>query len=591
MSRAGRRRSLGVAAGAFAATVLPIVVLPVAGMLVLVRLRRDVAIAPLAWLLVAALVWSLPLLITAGPGRFGVSLVEAASVVLIAMAGHALGRRAPRVVGPWLVGCIAGLTVLLVVTVLQGSGLLYGWMSASSDAWGAPRAWVEAVNPLRWPSRAWGWSTHPNVWAASAATVSFGAFVWTSRTAWAWLAVVPTFAILVLTGSRTALLATILSVLVLGASHVLGRRPTRAATVSRWLGAAALIVVIGVLAIVGRDGRVGLALPFGTQSDVAIGDARTNLIRSSERLDDRVVWKPHDVTVTPAEDQGDATPAERWSIQKEVGVGGSARLVQRVTVQAGDEHVLSLWLAADASAAQPSVVLSSLAAGGSLSLDRRGDRWTSDARGDLEILDASVRDDSENGWSVTLRFRAAGSGPTDVLVALVPDRNPRLDTTIRVHSPHLRPAAASDAYLATFPRDRLRTAAAGSVDARIEIFEGAWTAFLQRPLWGWGRDHLADVVGRTVTTVDGGGPAHAHNAVLQASWQRGIVGLLGLGLLFGPLLACGRHVARPAFAVLVIGLTTFDYTLWAGGVAYAVAALGGFLMTDTMPDVSAEQRH
>lgn len=590
MTPSGRRRALGIVAGAFAATVLPVVVLPLAGILVLVRLRRDVAIAQLALLLGAALVWSLPLLITVGPARFGVSSIQAALVVLIATAGHAVGRHGPRALGPWLVGCITGLTVLLVVTVLQGTGLLYAWMSASIDAWGAPRAWAEAVNPLHWPSRAWGWSTHPNVWAASAATVSFGAFVWTSRTAWAWLAVVPTFAILLLTGSRTALLATVLSVLVLGASHVLESRPTRAAKVSRWVGVAALILVLGVLAFVGRDSRLGLALPIGTASDGDIRDARTNLIRSSERLDDRVVWKAHDVTVAPADEYDDTPPAERWSIRKEVGVGGAARLVQRVSVEAGDEHVLSLRLAADAPAAQPSVVLSSLAGGGSLSLDRRGDRWTSDARGDLELLDASVGEGSEGWWSVMLRFEVAGSGPAEVLVAFVPDRNPRRDTTILVSSTHLRPATASDAYLATFPRDRLRSEAAGSVDARIEIFAAAWTAFLERPLWGWGRVHLADVVGPTAGSMDGSGPGHAHNAVLQALWQRGVVGLLGLSLLFGPLLACGRHVARPAFAVLVLGLTTFDYTLWAGGVAYAVAALGGFLMADTTLGVSRGRR-
>src|SRR5690606_27755274 len=117
--------------------------------------------------------------------------------------------------------------------------------------------------------------------------------------------------------------------------------------------------------------------------------------------------------------------------------------------------------------------------------------------------------------------------------------------------------------------------------SRFPIWRDALDAIGARPLFGWGPDGfpVAVEVLRPDETLLRPVAAHAHNALLAAWVDRGLVGVLGLLGLFALLGLRAIQQRDRAVAVVLAGvlvLNVFDATLLSGAVLYPLAAVLGW---------------
>ncbi len=351
----------------------------------------------------------------------------------------------------------------------------------------------------------------------------------------------------------------------------LGRRGTRSTRIAEWT----LIVVMALIAS-GVAAWLGLGRT-GFLTDVAPTYEPNNLFRGTEvaRGD---WWYPLGVTVSGRQEQVDGATRTVFEVTK-VSPHPWSRLQQAVTLSPDQSYTLSALLETPPGS-QPGFdgwgrVGDEAAVNLGMTLD--GLAHAARSTGALQVLAADATPVGD-GWvraSVTFRYR--GERPLTWYVGVVPDRSGRIGLTISFAELQLTPSGALLPY-------RPGAASRGVADlrtSRFPIWRDALEAIAARPLLGWGPDgfplsvatlHPDEVPLRTLA-------AHAHNSLLAAWVDRGVIGLFGLlGLLV--LLATRAVQQRDRAAVLVlVGIVTlnlFDTTLLSGAVIYPLAAVLGW---------------
>lgn len=114
---------------------------------------------------------------------------------------------------------------------------------------------------------------------------------------------------------------------------------------------------------------------------------------------------------------------------------------------------------------------------------------------------------------------------------------------------------------------------ASSLGARFEMWKGAGSMFLERPLTGWGQTgyekRMLEYAEQGNVDVYAAGFGHAHNEFLDMAAKRGIFGLLAiLALYLVPIRLFSRHISQPdlclrsiSVAGVLLGVMYFDFGL------------------------------
>lgn len=530
----------------------------------LLRLRE------LHWRLFLALLpgmalWGLPLLLTTGAGAAAEAAIQVLLVGVVASTFAGLRKAAELDLDSVLAGFSLGFLILALVSVAQLSGALHP-LTLRLPATDIAAAWQEQLQPLRFPGRSWGWASHPNIWGASAVVLANFVLLNARRSGLYFLSLSFAMATVVLSGSRTSMASMMLAVLLVVISS--GRLDLRRAGLSVTLTLASLVALLLMIDI--SSPRLDLLRTASTLRATPASDGPGNLVRSSERFDDTVVWKRHDVEVSLWLGAGHENA---WAISKTSRLGGEARLYQRLSLTQGESYSGSLELRPLDDNALPGLVGTISSNGqheGEFALLKTDDGWIGRDSGSLEISRFETTTGASGWETLSFKFSADDAADTLMTLALVPDRRLNATATLLVMKPQVNPGSDILGYHPTYPGDYRFDDAFRAARARIPLFMEAWEGFRERPLIGWGLESQ-------LATGNSSHGTHAHNALLQVLFERGLVGLTGLVLVMLPLfLLGGTHAPRMILMVIIVVLNSTDYTLWSGSVIYPLSAICGW---------------
>lgn len=370
-------------------------------------------------------------------------------------------------------------------------------------------------------------------------------------------------------GSREAVWAWLLIAVAL---QFVGRRSTRGTRVAEWaLICGMTLLVSGVAPWLGL-GRTGFL------TDFVPPQASANLFRGTE-IAKGDWWYPLGVEFSGQRAVIGDQERTTLSVTK-VSEDSWARLQQAVTLEPGETYTLSAAVRASpasrpgfdgwgrASGDDPPVNLGTFLVEGT---------HRTNASGALTVVSSSAEPQADHWVRLAVTFRYTGERPLVWYVGVVPDRSLLTGITTTFTELQLLPSYVLLPY-------RPGLASRGVTDlttSRFPIWRDALDAIGARPLFGWGPDGFPTAV-RSLHPDDASlrpVAAHAHNALLAVWVDRGVVGALGLVLLFALLsLRVIQHRDKGAAAVLlgVLILNTFDTTLLSGAVIYPLAAVLGW---------------
>ena len=373
----------------------------------------------------------------------------------------------------------------------------------------------------------------------------------------------------VLAGAMEAVIAWLLVAIGL---RFLRRRGDRVTRLLEWTTIAIMVVLA-----TGVGGLLGVGRP-GFLVDVAGSAASPNLFRGTEAAAGDW-WHPLDVRYTsqPILVEGQARTA--FTVTKS-DTTPYARLQQVVTLQPGETYVLSTRLRAPSEqrpgldgwgnpgrGAEPAIVSSTVIAG----------ELRATVTGPMTLLGTAL-EPLDAGWTrARVRFRFDGEAPLAWYTGVVVDRRDRTGSQVTFAELQLVAGDTAIAYVAGDVRrgvPDLRT-------SRYPIWRDAVTAISARPWLGWGPGGLPHAVEGQLPGDAAFRPvaSHAHNLLLSAWVDRGVVGLVGVLLLLG-LFALRAVQQRDRAVLLVIAgvlvLNAFDTSLLAGGVIYPLVAVLGW---------------
>ncbi len=263
------------------------------------------------------------------------------------------------------------------------------------------------------------------------------------------------------------------------------------------------------------------------------------------------------------------------------------RLQQVVTLDPDTSYTLSVWVR------QPGSALAGVQGWGEVEERQQSftvsgrldsDGWHAGAAGPGRLLGSGVSARDGEWQRVWVSFvYEGGVAPLYWWVGMAPDQRDGRGEAAQFAGLQLEPGSEPSAYVPG-PVNR----GLGLRVARIPFWQVAWQGFAERPLLGWGpgsfpdyyRDHLSD--GAKLHEI----PSHAHNLVLQVLFERGLVGLVGLGLLvagIGAVALQKRDLAFLAVFAALLVANMFDYTFFYGGVLYPLAAVAGWRAVSYVP--------
>jgi Undecaprenyl-phosphate galactose phosphotransferase WbaP len=349
------------------------------------------------------------------------------------------------------------------------------------------------------------------------------------------------------------------------------REGWRRATRSEW----GIIIVVAIISS-GVAAHLGLGRP-GFVTDIARLAAGGNLLRGTEvAVGDW--WHALGVSARGGEGVVDGVHRAVHHVTKDWPEPWS-RLQQVVVLQPGTTYTLSAALRPESGGRPgldgwgqpreggPAAIVSSTLAGETL---------RAHASGPIEVLSTGTLPLAD-GWTRTaVTFRFLGAAPLAWYTGAVVDRSERVGVTLEFAELQM---SAGDALLPYVPGAATRGATLEA--SRFPVWSDAAAAISARPLRGWGVEGLPramielrpeEVRARPVA-------AHAHNALLAAWVERGLLGALGLVGLFGLLALRAVQQRDQAALVVLAGVATlnlFDATLLAGSVLYPLAAVLGW---------------
>ena len=370
------------------------------------------------------------------------------------------------------------------------------------------------------------------------------------------------------TGAREAALAWL--VIAIGFRFVSRRGDGRTRAIEWSVIALMLLLATGLGSLVGV-GRPGFLIA------AAPGERSPNLFRATEAPGGDW-WDPLQVRYSTQSVLIGGETRMGFVLTK-TGPDPWARLQQIVTLQPSEVYTLSAAIRAERSqrpgldgwgrpAGSAPAVLASTGTDGTLSAA---------GVGGIEVL-ATSADELGDGWTrYATTFRFTGEAPLSWYSGVVVDRAARTGAQLTFAELQLAPG---DALLAYVPGEVDR----GAFDmrtSRFPIWRDAIGAIQARPWLGWGPGGLPRAV--TAERPDDARlrpvAAHAHNQVLATWVDRGLVGLLGVALLFALLALRAVQQRDGAALVVILGVVVlglFDATLLSGGVIYPLAAVLGW---------------
>ncbi|MDQ3461344.1 MAG: undecaprenyl-phosphate galactose phosphotransferase WbaP [Deinococcota bacterium] len=507
-------------------------------------LRRSDAL----WLL-AALVLALPLGLHEGPSGllFGSLQVLAAWLVYKAFSQMGFGRRALAHSQGLGLGLLSGLGAVVALSWLRIDQLNFGYAKTVAQA---------IV-----------WDSHPALYGHT--ILALGALIailfTDPRKRMASLALAA-LGILV-TGSREAAIAW---VVVAVALVFIGHERTRRAHLLEALLLALMLAIAAGLGPALGWGRVGFLVDL-----LPPAEQRPNLVQGSE-IAAGDWWDALGVAVKAATVDLGGSTLTRFELRK-TQAEEWLRLQQVIPIRAGLPYTLSAWIRASPGRpglqgwgqplrGEPWFVAGAL----------EGGSWRVHSRGPGRVLDAGVLGVEGDWRRVFVSFIYEGEAPLYWSVGLAPDQRQGQGAPAAFAGFQIEEGEAAGPY-----RPGPASRGLGLRVARLPYWEAAWVGFLERPLWGWGRDSFAAFFdrawperGRLHHT-----PAHVHNLPLGMLFERGLVGLLGLGLFLGAMSQRAWRKRDWAFLAVLSALliaNLFDSTLLYGGVLYPLAAVAGW---------------
>ena len=399
------------------------------------------------------------------------------------------------------------------------------------------------------------WFIHPNFFGPVMLVIGFTAASYVDEW-WRWLLLTGALIGIVLTGSRSALLAFFV---VLALAALLDRRWRRTALISMLFGTALLVTV-------------SVMLPAATWAQrllspiyVVVGAERSakNILVWTEDLSDRTQWNALGVTTVRRSAHG-WEPAI-WSVERVEPVAW-ARPQQAAEVARGETYTLSAAFRA-ADGAPPGFIgwtdRPGVRVSFEVALTENGPEVLRAIGLDAVTARASAVAD---GWRrLEFTFSVPGTGSTALGLGVSPGlASERVGDTVEVSELQLERGGAATSYAPAIQR----TTGVGEAAARGRILKVAWQGVLDAPVFGHGRQSFAEYY----LSKGGAGlpPNHAHNAFLQVLFTSGVVGLIAfvgvLGLMFS---SVGR--LQQALIVGVGVANLFDSTLTSGLVLYSLA--------------------
>ena len=503
------------------------------------------------WWWLAALLLGAPLLFTSG-------LVSAIAATAQVVAAWLIFRCATEVrnrvrdssitldVG---LGLIVGLAITLLLGLRQFDG--FNWETA--------RTALDAIT----------WQAHPAIFGHTMLVLSALLAVVVPNAGLRALALAIGGVGVVLSGSREAMFAWLL--IAIGLRFV-RRRGSRLTNALEWtLIVSMLLLASGALNFVGL-GRTGFL------TEVTSAHDNPNVFRGSE-VAAGDWWYPLGVAVSPSLVVVEGVPRTGLAVTKQWSEPW-ARLQQVVTLQPDTTYTLSAaWRPTGAAApgfdgwgrqgaSTTDSVLSSTLVNGA---------HRAASSGAISVLNAGSLELDAGFSRGFVTFRYTGEKPMVWYVGTVPDRSSLVGGMTTFAEVQL---TASSGLLPYEPG--LAERGVGSLEvSRLPIWQDALTAIGSRPVLGWGVDGLPTAMEtlRGAETRLRPIAAHAHNMLLAVWVDRGVLGALGLLVLFVllGLRAVQQRDKAMAFVLLgVVLLNVFDATLFSGGILYPLAAVLGW---------------
>lgn len=503
------------------------------------------------WWWFSGLLLSAPFLLTGHPLDAGLTFAQVIAVWLIYRSAIAFRNslRSDEVTRDIGAGLVVGLAVTLALGLRHIGEFRFD----------------VAITPLD----AIVWNTHPALFGHAILVLSALLAIVVPSSRLRVVALALGAAGVIISGSREAVLAWL--VIALGLRFV-ARRGTRGTRISEW-------ILIGVMAVLvsGLSPLVGLGR-MGFLTDFTAGAEEANLFRGTE-VAAGDWWFPLGVSfrgeqvMVAGEERTAIAVAKNWSEPW-------SRLQQAVTLTPSETYTLS------AAIRSPTGVApgfdgwgreSSDAVPVNLAATLEGDTLRTTSTGALTVLSSSMMSIDDVWQRLFVTFRYDGESPLTWYVGVVPDRSNETGTTTRFAELQLTASYSLLPY-------RPGTAERGVTDlrtSRFPIWRDALEAISARPLLGWGPNgfplavstlHPDETLLRPVA-------AHAHNSILTAWVERGVVGVIGLVGLLAMLALRAIQQRDRAVAVVVAGvivLNLFDATLLSAGVIYPLAAVFGW---------------
>lgn len=425
------------------------------------------------------------------------------------------------------------------------------------------------------------WSNHPAIFGHSVLTLSALLALVLPSTRLRVVSLAIGALGVILSGSLEAVWAWL--IIAIGLRFV-GRRGSRGIQVAEWTLVAIMLFVVSGLAGTLGLGRTGFLTDFVPQ-----GEER-NLFRGTE-VAEGDWWYPLGVQFAGERVTIDDLDLESYVVTKTWQEPWS-RLQQAVTLIPGETYTLSALIQA------PDAVRTGFDGWGRASDDGEpanlatvleGESHRATSTGPIAIIASSVVNVDELWRRLFVTFRFDGEAPLTWYVGVVPDRSNQQGATIRMAELQL---TASYSLLPYRPGPAER----GVMDlrtSRFPIWRDALDAIGVRPLFGWGPQgfpraveevHPDETLLRPIAS-------HAHNALLAAWVDRGLLGALGLLGLFALIGVRAVQQRDRAAAIVLLGvaiLNMFDSTLLSGSVVYPLAAVMGWRAVGHREAASAE---
>lgn len=406
------------------------------------------------------------------------------------------------------------------------------------------------------------WFGHPNLFAPVMLLVGFSAAAGV-QSRWRWLVGVGTLVPLVLTGSRSSLIALFVA-LALAAAFIRGWRRTALVT----FGVGVVAILLASFAFPGKTWAQRLLSPI--YSSIGFTVTSKNLLTRTEDLGNLKHWNHIGVDVV-LRDGPKFLPAV-WTVSR-IEPTEWARPQQVVEVMRGEPYTLSAAFSTS-SRARPGLIGWASSEGSRIHFEVGLFEEQAVLRRNSGLEESSAHViDLENGWRrLAFTFTLSGAGVAEVAIGVSPKlESDSLNDSVDFKELQLEVGHASTGYVPAIEG----SAGLGEARARGKIFEIALKGVLKSPWFGLGSESFTDFYAtREPTDV---APSHAHNAYLQTAFSSGLLGLAALICIMISLFWAGGPVNR----VLLIGLAVanvFDSTLTAGVVLH----LAAFVMSNSL---------